>query len=116
MQRQYVIKVSDRLTRFDSTGPAINCTRKNICVISQDKFVASRHTTAHSDLHDAGFLTLNIFKYLLFNKNKAPHMARLIYTIQGVRLQVTLTICLVEWETGSRPGSLTQVSNVYRAG
>lgn len=59
MQRQYVIKVSDRLTMFVSTGPAINCTRKNICVISHDKFGDSRHSNTHSDLHDAGFPRLN---------------------------------------------------------
>ncbi|HBT3580290.1 TPA: hypothetical protein MBH58_003792, partial [Klebsiella pneumoniae] len=39
---------------------------------SHDKFVASRHSNAHSDPCAAAFLTLNLFKCLLFNKKQSP--------------------------------------------
>ncbi len=53
-------------------GQPLTAHEKYLCH-SHDNFVASRHSNAHSDLHDAAFFTLNIFKCLLFNKNKALH-------------------------------------------
>lgn len=46
---------------------------KNIWGLSHDRFDDSRHSNAYSDPLAAGFPTLNLFKLLLFNKNKASH-------------------------------------------